>query len=181
MEGELIQISKINDFVFCPYSIYLHGIYESFDQKVYHEEFQTEGKLNHERIEKGEYSTEKSILQAITVVSLEWGVIGKIDIFDTRTGELIERKTKIKKIYDGYRYQLYCQLLALREAGFVVKKLTVRSLKDNKKFDVSLPDEEELKKLRYTLYRMRSFMPGRFGKYKNPNKCTRCIYANLCN
>jgi len=180
MEGELVQISKINDFVFCPYSIYLHGIYEGFNQKVYHDNPQTEGKINHEKIEKGEYSTRKCLLQAMMVLSLEWGIIGKIDIFDTQKGELIERKTQIKKVYDGYRYQLYCQMLCLKEAGFVVNKMVIRSLKDNKKFQIELPSRAELEKLLWTLEQMRNFSPNGV-KRKNPNKCARCIYSNLCN
>jgi CRISPR-associated protein Cas4 len=180
MEGKLVQISKINDFVFCPYSIYLHGIYESFDQKVYHDKPQTEGKINHENIEKGKYSSEKCLLQAMMTLSLEWGVIGKIDIFDTEKGELIERKTQIKKVYDGYRYQLYCQMLCLQEAGFIVNKLTIRSLKDNKRFRIELPNKEELNKLHWTLERMRSFNPSKINQ-KNLNKCVKCIYSNLCN
>ncbi len=180
MEGELIQISKINDFIFCPFSIYLHGIYESFSEKVYHDEPQVEGKINHEKIDLGKYSSAKNILQGLEVASLEWGVVGKIDIFDIEKRELIERKSKIKKIYDGYRYQTYCQLLCLQEAGLCVDKITIRSLKDNKKFNIRLPNEEELKKLRSILWRMKDFNPRDGIKFKNLKKCERCIYANLC-
>lgn len=180
MEGELIQISKINDFIFCPLSIYFHGIYESFNEKVYHDTPQTEGKLNHKSIDSGKYSSSKKILQGLEIVSLEWGLIGKLDIFEIEKGELIERKTKIKSIYDGYRYQMYCQMLCLKEAGFCVKKMTVRSLKDNKKFNIEMPDEKELEKLKWILWRMRNFNPNDGVKFKNPNKCAHCIYADLC-
>lgn len=180
MEGELVQISKINDFVFCPHSIYFHGIYESFNQKIYHDRPQTEGKINHEKIDSSRYSSSKKILQGLEIVSLEWGVIGKIDIFNVETGELVERKTRIKNIYDGYRYQIFCQMLCLKEAGFHVKKMTIRSLKDNKRFNIEMPNEKELEKLGWTLWRMKNFNPSGGAESKNPNKCARCVYSNLC-
>lgn len=45
-----IQISKINDFVYCPMSLYLHGMYEGFSQRAYHARPQVVGKINHEAI-----------------------------------------------------------------------------------------------------------------------------------
>ena len=56
---DYIQISKINDFLFCPKSIYFHGIYESFDERNYHEVAQSRGKIRHEIIEGGGYSSLK--------------------------------------------------------------------------------------------------------------------------
>jgi CRISPR/Cas system-associated exonuclease Cas4 (RecB family) len=50
-----IPISKINDFLYCPLSLYLHLSYEEFDQKNYHEEAQTAGKLVHKNIENQTY------------------------------------------------------------------------------------------------------------------------------
>ena len=41
-----IQISKINDFLFCPLSLYLHTIYENFDTRGYHETAQVAGKID---------------------------------------------------------------------------------------------------------------------------------------
>ena len=32
MEEEYISISTLNDFIFCPYSIYLHNVYENTDK-----------------------------------------------------------------------------------------------------------------------------------------------------
>jgi hypothetical protein len=52
-------------------------------------------------------------LQGLDVYSEEYGICGKIDIFDKKTGELIERKSLIKrendkeKIYLGYKLQLW--------------------------------------------------------------------------
>lgn len=52
MDSTVILISELNDFVFCPKSVYLHHIYARFDQSLYHETFQTEGKIAHETIDR---------------------------------------------------------------------------------------------------------------------------------
>lgn len=180
MEGELVQISKINDFIFCPHSIYFHGVYESFNQKIYHDEPQTEGKICHEKIENKKYSTSKDILQGIEIASLEWRIIGKIDLFDIKKGELIERKAHLKKLFQGHKFQLYCQMLCLQEMGFIIKRLVIRSLKDNKVFEIDLPTKKDLDDLKYFIERMRNFRIKGGKKEKNKNKCTRCIYFPLC-
>jgi len=42
MEETYIPISTLNDFIFCPYSIYLHNVYENTDESLYHAIPQTE-------------------------------------------------------------------------------------------------------------------------------------------
>jgi hypothetical protein len=37
-------ISKLNDFVFCPMSLYFHSFYENYSQKIYHQIFMIEGR-----------------------------------------------------------------------------------------------------------------------------------------
>ncbi len=59
--------------------------------------------------------------------------------------------------------------------------MTIRSLKDNKNFNIEMPNEKELEKLKWALWRMRNFDPKDKMKFRNANKCARCIYSNLCN
>ncbi len=33
---DYISISTLNDFIFCPYSIYLHNVYMEADETMYH-------------------------------------------------------------------------------------------------------------------------------------------------
>ena len=33
--NEYIALSELNDFIFCPYSIYLHQVYWSTDEETY--------------------------------------------------------------------------------------------------------------------------------------------------
>ena len=134
-----IQISKINDFLYCPRSVYLHSIYENFSSKTFHKTAQVVGKLNHASIDEGRYSSEKKYLQALPVYSGKYGIAGKIDIYDSEKKHLIERKTKIKKIWRGYIYQLYGQYFCMKEMGYKINKMFLYSMQDNKKYEISVP------------------------------------------
>lgn len=174
-----IQISKINDFIFCPYSVYLHGVYENFSQKVYHEEVQIIGKISHETIEEKRYTTSKWILQGIDVYCEKYNLAGKIDIFDIELGFLIERKYKVKKVYDGYKYQLYAQMFCLKEIGYEVKKLFIHSLSDNKRYNIILPDKNEIAKFEALIKEINNYQAEQ-KVLKNLSKCARCVYKPLC-
>ena len=106
MFDDYIQISKLNDFIFCPYSIYLHNMYENFHASIYHSTYQVEGKAVHALIDDQNYSTSKHILQGVPVYSKKFKLVGKIDTFDLKEHELVERKNLVKEIYDGYKLQI---------------------------------------------------------------------------
>lgn len=40
---DYISISTLNDYIFCPYSIYLHNVYMEADEGLYHATSQTQG------------------------------------------------------------------------------------------------------------------------------------------
>lgn len=174
-----IQISKINDFIFCPMSLYYHSIYENFSEKIYHSEYQTRGKISHKNIEKGDYSSLKRYLQGIDIYSEKYKLAGKIDIYDTLSKTVIERKYLVKKIFDGYRFQLYAQYFCLIEMGYEVKKLKIHSLADNKNYIIPLPEGDRLNKFKNIIKAMYEFNP-RLKIRKNKNKCARCVYGALC-
>lgn len=177
---QYIQISKINDFIFCPKSLYFHSLYENFSENVYHQEPQKTGKLNHQNIEDKKYSTAKKILQGVEVYSQKYNIAGKIDIYDQEKKELIERKTKVKNIYDGYHYQLYAQYFGLLEEGYDVKKMFIHSLTDNKRYEVPLPNKKETAKFESVVSSMHSFDIFKIKKYPSKAKCDKCIYKLLC-
>jgi len=176
---EYIQISKLNDFTFCPYSVYLHSVYEDFSQKTYHSTYQTVGKICHENIERGKYTTSKLVLQGINIFSEKYGLIGKVDIFDVTKGVLVERKYKIKNIFDGQKYQLYAQMFCLEEMGYKVKSLCIQSLSDNKRYEIKLPDGKEIEKFESLIKEIKNYQPS-IKFRKNLKKCALCIYKPLC-
>lgn len=177
---EYIQISKINDFIFCPRSLYFHSLFENFDEKTYHSTYQVEGKIKHESVEKGTYSTRKNVIQAIEIYSDKYQIAGKIDIYDSDKKELIERKNKISKIYLGYIYQLYAQMFCLQEMGFEVKFLTLYSMKDNKVYNIDLPSKKDIQEFEDTLTKMKKFNILTDKIMINEEKCKMCVYKSLC-
>ncbi|OGE72551.1 type V CRISPR-associated protein Cas4 [Candidatus Daviesbacteria bacterium RIFCSPLOWO2_02_FULL_38_15] len=152
-----IPISAINDFLFCPKSLYLHSVYSSFDTSIYHDIPQTLGSITHENIEDQSYTTSKHILQGLSVYNVKLGIKGKIDAYDAKNKFLIERKYRVKQIYEGFRYQLYAQMYCLEEAGFKVRKLFLQSLSDNKRYEISLPTESQKKEFEDVLAKMKAF------------------------
>lgn len=176
---ENIIISNLNDFIFCPRSIYFHNLYSQHDEHLYHSSFQANGNSAHKNINLQEYSSTKSVLEGIDIYSEELGLVGKIDLFDAKTKTLIERKREIKKIYDGYLLQIYAQYYCLIEMGYEVKKLKFYSLVDNKNYDISLPTNVEKNKLIDIIQQMRTYnLEDNFTQ--NQNKCKMCIYRELC-
>jgi CRISPR-associated protein Cas4 len=80
-----IKLSTLNDFIFCPKSIYYHTLYDNYEKNLYQEKAQKQGTKIHETIDNRTYSTSKYILQGISVYNEYYKIAGKIDIFDLRT------------------------------------------------------------------------------------------------
>lgn len=175
-----IQISKLNDFTFCPYSVYLHEIYESFSENVYHSKFQKRGKIHHKAIDRGFYSSSKRYLQGLSVYCKKYGLIGKIDIYDKQEKALIDRKYKMTKVYNDYIFQLFGQYFAMLEEGYEVEKLFLHSLSNNKRHKVEKPQGEYLKMFEDLIDAIRNFHPENPDFEVNPKKCSLCIYKSLC-
>jgi len=178
--AQSIIISNLNDFIFCPRSIYFHNLYSSFDEKLYHTTYQTKGRHAHKNVDKQKYSTRKDILEGIDIYSEDLGVTGKIDLFDVKKGVLTERKNKIKTIYEGYYLQIYAQYFCLIEMGYIVKRIRFHSFLDNKIYDVVLPGNKEKHRLKEIITKMKQFSLEDKNFNQNPNKCRMCIYRELC-
>jgi CRISPR-associated protein Cas4 len=173
-------ITQLNDFVFCPRSIYFHNVYsENFGTDIYHKTWQKEGQAAHKAVDEGKYSTRKNILQGMTVYSEKYNILGKIDIFNIDSGLLTERKNSVTAIYDGFRYQVYAQYFALSEMGYSVRRISIYSKKSNKSFPIELPGDNEIREFENLLEKIRTFsLEDKFTQ--NPRKCVNCIYNNLC-
>ena len=121
------------------------------------------------------------MISGIGVYSEKYGIVGKIDIYDGDAKCLIERKRTIKKIYDGYIYQLYAQYLSMREMGYDVKELALYSMTDNKKYNIPLPEDNPhmFNNFLEVIKDFRNFSLEGFVQ-KNPEKCMNCIYEAAC-
>jgi CRISPR-associated protein Cas4 len=136
--------------------------------------------LNHTKIDQGKYSTSKDILQGTSVYSEKYHLAGKIDVFHIKKKSLMERKTHISEVYQGYVYQLYAQYFCLTEMGYQIEKLKLYSMDDNKVYEIPLPDEQTIKAFETFLDTYQHFSPASSGFTANPEKCVKCIYRELC-
>lgn len=120
MGEDFISLSTLNDFIFCPYSIYLHNIYMETDEGLYHATPQTQGKIAHDAVDNKRSSTRKTDIMSLPVSCEELGIMGKIDIYKGAEHHLIERKYQLKHIFRGQLYQLWGEYFCLREMRYEV-------------------------------------------------------------
>jgi CRISPR-associated exonuclease Cas4 len=177
-----IPISFLNDFIFCPRSIYFHQLYGSYNTQLYQQKPQVAGKAAHTAIDEKTYSTRKNILQSVEIYSERYKLCGKIDLFDVDSGKLSERKREIKTIYDGYVFQVYAQYHALTEMGYHVNSIVLYDITHNKNYPIALPHEnpEMQQKFERLIDDLNSFDMNKSDFVANEQKCKNCIYSNLC-
>ena len=171
-----ISISQLNDFVFCPYSIYLHNVYKGGVEDTYHASPQTAGKNAHNAVDAQRIRKKVS---GIEVFSQELGLMGKIDVYDPEKEELTERKRCVKQIYQGQIFQLQAQYFSMKEMGYAIKKIQFYSIQDQKYYPQPLPQKEDKALLKETIKKIQS-LKCLVSITVNPNKCRYCIYNNLC-
>ena len=177
-----IPISFLNDFIFCPRSIYFHQLYGGYNTQLYQQKPQIAGKAAHASIDEKAYSTRKNILQGIEVYCERYKICGKIDLFDTDSGKLTERKRQIKIIYDGYVFQVYAHYHALTEMGYAVNSIALYDITHNTTYPIPLPSEnpEMQQKFENLIEQINKFDMNASGFTQVEAKCSKCIYSNLC-
>lgn len=178
---DAILITELNDFIFCPISIYFHKMYNDMERIIYQNTDQINGTAAHEKVDDGTYSTKKSILKSIEVYCEKYNLRGKIDLLDVESKTLRERKKKVKTIYDGYVFQVYAQYFALIEMGYIIEKIEIYSMDDHKTYKIPLPSEDALMfgKFEKVIQDIRTFDMGDFIQ-TNVQKCQHCIYEPAC-
>ena len=97
---DYILISQLNDFIFCPYSIYLHNVYTDASEDVYHATPQTQGRIAHETVDKKTESRDKNTLLALPVYSEHYGLLGKK--LRTRFSKMLTRYGAIRLQFSVY-------------------------------------------------------------------------------
>ena len=174
-----LPIPYLNDFVFCPYSIYLHQVFDNSSEIVYSAAPQQTGKSQHAAIDTLKSKDSSSIIKGAYVISNRLGIYGKIDTLHVNKYKLVESKYQIKTIYRGYYYQLWAQYFALTEMGYQIKELSFYSIRDKKTYPVPLPEQKEFDELRSHIRKIARFN-FEADINVNPVKCQHCIYASLC-
>lgn len=176
---DYILISTLNDFIFCPYSIYLHNVYQSTDEDLYYATPQVKGSLAHEPTDSKSGSTRKDVILSLPVFSEKYHLMGKIDVYRQGERKLIERKYQLSKIYRGQIYQLWAQYFCMKEMGYDVEALAFYEISTNKMIPIPLPTQEDQMEFEKFLSLFLLYDPSA-PMVTNPNKCSHCIYCNLC-
>lgn len=181
-----LPITYLNDFVFCPYSIYLHQVFDTNAEDLYSANPQQRGKAAHFDIDVLEQPTvaqesesQSPILKGIYVISNKLGVYGKIDSLFVDEKRLVESKYEIKTLYRGYYYQLWCHYYALVEMGYKIETIQFYSIKDQRTLDIDIPTEKDFQELKNHIKKI-AWFDFESDINVNPEKCKRCIYASLC-
>ena len=114
-----IAISKLNDFIFCPVSIYFHELDIETEKIIYQSAYQLNGSASHESIDQKRYSTKKGILQGIDVYCEKYNLYGEIDIFDSEKGILTERKRELAKSMTAMSFNYMENTFHLKRWGII--------------------------------------------------------------
>ena len=70
-----ITLSHLNDFIFCPRSIYFHQLYSIYNEQNYKQRPQIAGTEAHSAIDNSKYSTKSTILQGIEVYFEKYNIL----------------------------------------------------------------------------------------------------------
>lgn len=175
-----IEISTLNDFSFCPYSIYLHNVYKGASEDIYYAAPQIQGRYSHCNVDSGRVARNEGDVSGMSVISHRYGLVGKIDVYKASAAQLIERKRNIATVYQGQLYQLWAQMLCMEEMGYVVKSMGFYDVSTRKLTPVNLPNDHDLAEFELFLNRYRNYDPYRDRIVTVRAKCLHCIYCNLC-
>jgi CRISPR-associated protein Cas4 len=148
-------------------------------EELVHATPQTRGKAAHETIDKKTYSSRKDEISGLSVFCNELGIAGKIDVYKRNEKLLVERKYQLKTIYQGQIYQLWGQYFCMTEMGYEIERLAFYAIAANKTYPLEIPNDNNKKELIDFIQKFKEFDPET-NITVNENKCTHCIYCNLC-
>jgi CRISPR-associated exonuclease Cas4 len=177
-----IPFAFLNDFIFCPQSIYFHNLYTNYNDQLYKGSSQIAGTIAHQSIDYKTYSSRKDIIHGMEVYCEKYKLMGKIDLFDITKKCLTERKNNIEQIYDGYIFQLYAQYFALIEMNYEIEEIALYDITKNKKYQVLLPEDDLINFVRFEVLinKINNYIISDPSFIANPEKCNNCIYQLLC-
>ena len=180
MPDNFINITALNDFLFCPYSIYLHNVFMDMDEDIFVAKPQVKGKAAHKAIDSRAFSENENDVQSLKVFSNELGLVGVIDLYRKEEKHLIEYKYKVgDSLFLGQKMQLWAQYFCLIEMGYMVQKISIYEKSTGIFHDVKIPDNDDKQVLTDLIRKFREFDFSQPMEV-NIKKCTHCIYCNLC-
>lgn len=126
-----LNITALNDFIFCPISLYFHNMYDGVDRNLFQDIYQLNGTKAHEAVDEGKYSTSAAVLQGLEVYCDRYNLIGKIDIFNKKTGLLVsydisnnKLRTRFAKDLMKFGFRLQYSLFQIENSPHIIKNVT---------------------------------------------------------
>lgn len=142
-DEELVPISFLNDYLYCPRRCGLHHVEGLWSENVH----TMSGQLEHQHIhdEGQEYSGCVRIVRALPLVSRLYGLVGKADAVEMATGEPpspVDYKHGPKRQWENDDVQLCAQALCLEEMlGVSVERGAIFHAKTRRRRTVEFSDE----------------------------------------
>ena len=192
-EVPLVPARMVNEYVYCPRLAYL-----MWSQQEWQESSDTvEGKRVHNRADQPknlpppdeiESIGSEIISRSITLSSDSLGVIAKIDITESKGGQVTpidykrgKRPHVRKNAYEPERVQVCLQALLLREHGYQVNEGMIYYAESRERVRVNL-DEDLLESTLGAVSRLRNTVAdGRIPPpLEDSPKCPRCALVSVC-
>lgn len=173
MTSELINVSDLNQYLYCPRRYwYLHFYYTQ--GKNY---YRTDGKTKHEN-----KSTRGGWTNEIYLESKELGLKGKIDILEEGEDASVPVERK-RGSYYGYNDEIqltgYCMLLS-EEIEEEVREGVIYLYESDQRVHIVITEDHK-EDLNKALSEMRSMTPDSPPDFvDNPNKCVNCSCREYC-
>ena len=187
-EDELIPISVLQHYSFCPRQVALIHLEQLWEENLY----TAQGNVLHERVDVVHHESRRNIRTeyGLAIRSLEYGLIGKADVveFEFEPDKSyksiipVEFKRGKQKVKDHDRVQLYAQALCLEEMFQVkIPEGQLYYLQEHRRSTVEFSDELKVNTKQIISDSMILLSAGKtpLAQY-DKKKCSRCSFINIC-
>ncbi len=187
-EDELIPISALQHYSFCPRQVALIHIEQLWEENL----FTAQGNVLHERVDIFHHESRRNMRTeyGMAIRSLKYGLIGKADVveFELRENKSyksiipIEFKRGKQKIKEHDRVQLYAQAVCLEEMFRVsVPEGQIYYLQEHRRSTVTFTDELRMRTIQIIDNTMALLSSGKTPQADYEKKrCDHCSLADLC-
>jgi CRISPR-associated exonuclease Cas4 len=175
MSDELVNVSDLNQYQYCPRRYWYLHFYDTQGRNYY----RIEGKTRHEN-----KSTRGDWLNELYLESESLGLKGKIDVLDLKDGRTVpvERKRAGSGDYfwnDEVQIAGYCMLLEAN-IGESVREGAIYLYETDQRMHIPITDDHR-ESVRKQIEAMRSMSPDQVPPLTdNPNKCEKCSTREYC-
>jgi CRISPR-associated exonuclease Cas4 len=181
-DRELIPISALNQYAYCPRRCALIHVEQTFDDNLY----TMRGKALHERTDRAEESGWEEgvrVERALPLCSKQLGLIGKADVveFHGETPYPVEYKSGPNRQFDNDDLQLCAQALCLEEmTGKAVPRGAIYHHSSRKRRDVECTPELRAQVVQSIQAIRRMLASKQLPPPVNDRRCTKCSLQESC-